>query len=107
MIIQELLDELGLLQEEIDLLLSEMKDYNKLHRNNMVPALELKESIDQILITQIPFIGRAIAKIRNEHYLDITRMYPLRLDENATRYAMHKLEKYYRKPKMPKDGHPA
>lgn len=96
MTIQELLTDLGLPQQEIGLLLREMKVYNEQHPTKAVPALQLTSNIDQILISQTPFIGRAIARVRNERFLDREEKFALSTEENAMLYATYKMDKYFR-----------
>jgi hypothetical protein len=95
--IQELLMEVGLPPREIGRLLHEIRAHNEQYPEKRVQELVLRESIDQVLMTQLPFIGRAIASVRGDRYLDSEGKFPLELDENALRYAAYKLDKYYRR----------
>lgn len=103
MTIQKLFAHLGLPQKEIDFLLWEMRNYNYKHPKKQVPVLELKDEMDTLLINQIPFICRAIAKVRGDDFLDGSGLFPLSIEENAMLYAAHQLDKYYKSPKTRKN----
>jgi hypothetical protein len=93
--IKELLIEAGLYPREIGLLLIEIKAHNEQYADRRVQVPDLNESIDQILLDQLPFIGRAIAKAKGDVSLDSEGKFSLTIDENALRYAAYKLEKFY------------
>jgi len=93
--IKELLLEVGLSPREISLLLIDMKAHNEQYADRRVQLPDLNENIDQLLLAQLPFIGRAIAKAKGDVSLDIESKFPLSIDENALRYAAYKLEKFY------------
>ena len=99
MTIEELLLDVGLPPEEIASLLREIRAYNAQHPGGPVPEPELKGPMDQVLMIQLPFIGRAIAGVRGDQYLDSEGKFPLDVDENAMRYAAYKLDKYFRNAK--------
>lgn len=97
MTIQEMLSDAGLSPRAIGLLLYELKAYNEQHPDRPVPELNLHGPIDELLLTQLPFVGRAIAAARGDQYLDSEGKFPLSADDNALRYAFLKLDKYYGK----------
>jgi len=97
MTIQEMLLEVKLPHKAIGLLVRNIQDYNKRHPDKPVPELDIKEPVDQLLMAHLPFVGRAIAEVRGDDYLDSEGKFSLTIDENALRYAAYKLDKYYRK----------
>ncbi|WP_158829356.1 hypothetical protein [Mucilaginibacter lacusdianchii] len=97
MTIQELLLDVGLPLKEIGLLLHDIKTYNVQHPEKLVPDLKLKGPIDLILLIQLPFIERAIARVKGDNFLNSGGKFPLSIDENALRYAAYKLDKYFGK----------
>lgn len=99
MTIQELLADAGLPPREIELLLHEIRTYNEDHPERPVQEIHLKEPVGEVLMAQLPFIGRAIAKVKGNRFLDSEGRFPLDIDENALCYAAYKLDKYYRKDK--------
>ena len=93
--IKELLSEVGLSPRETGLLLIDIKAHNEQYVDRRVKLPDLNESIDQLLLAQLPFIGRAIAKAKGDVFLDGEGNFPLTIDVNALRYAAYKLEKFY------------
>ena len=43
----------------------------------------------------MPFIGRAIESAYGTNYLDKENLFPLSIDDNAARYAIEKLDKFF------------
>lgn len=97
MTIQEMLSDAGLSPRAIGLLLYELKAHNEQYPDNPVSEVNLQGPIDEVLLTQLPFVGRAIAKARGDQYLDSEGQFPLSAHDNALRYAFLKLDKYYSK----------
>lgn len=96
MTIQELLKDLGVPSQEVNHMLSEIASYNENHPEKRVKELDLSGDIDDLSMPQMPFIGRAIARVRGDKALDAGGRFPLDVEQNALRYAAFKLDKYYR-----------
>lgn len=45
----------------------------------------------------MPFIGWAIGIANGTNYLDNGNLYPLSIDDNAMRYAMENLDRFFRR----------
>ena len=59
-------------------------------------SLPLHASMDEIMISHTPAIGRAVSAVRGEKYLDeATKQYPLTVIENAMRYGSLALEPFF------------
>lgn len=97
MIISELFDRLGLGEPAVGRLMMDIKEYNKQKALKAIPEIELNSSIDQLAMSQTPFIGRILGKERNREFLDDEQLYPLSIDVNAMRYAALEMDIYFRK----------
>ncbi|QEM04897.1 hypothetical protein DIU31_015770 [Mucilaginibacter rubeus] len=97
MIIRELFEKLGLKESSIGQIILDIKEYNQLNVSKAVPVIELNTSIDELTMSQTPFIGRILGKQRNREFLDDEKLFPLNIDVNAMRYAALEMDIYFRK----------
>ena len=93
--IQEMFNALGLTAETVNQLLADVNLYNFQHPEKPMSVIALNADIDTITMTQMPLIGRAIAKERGREFLDDERKHPLHFDTNAMRYGSLEVAKYY------------
>jgi hypothetical protein len=91
----ELFHQINLEKETIDLISSEIDDFNSKQIGKRIAKLSADASIDTINMRQMPFIGRAIGNANGKDYLDESNFFPLSIDVNAARYAMEKLDKFF------------
>lgn len=93
-----LFTEIGLPAYAIDQLFKDIRCYNLEHpRKPPVSNVDLSAEIDTITLSQMPLIGRALAKVWRKEFLDEGGLFPLTVDENALLFAMSILEAYYKK----------
>lgn len=97
MIIRELFEKLGLKEPSVNQVIWDIKEYNKGNSGKSIPEIELNTSIDELTMSQTPFIGRVLGKERNREFLDDEKLYPLNIDVNAMRYAALEMDIYFRK----------
>ncbi|MFB9843888.1 hypothetical protein [Mucilaginibacter ginsenosidivorans] len=93
--IQEMFDALGLTIETVNQLIADMKLYNFQHPEKPMSLINLDADIDTVAMSQMPLIGRAIAKERGREFLDEEKKQPLHFDTNAMRYGFLEVAKYY------------
>ena len=93
--IQEMFDVLGLTVETVNQLIVDVNLYNFQHPEKPMSVIDLSADIDTITMTQMPMIGRAIAKERGREFLDDEKKQPLHFDTNAMRYGSLEVAKYY------------
>ncbi|MDB5153871.1 MAG: hypothetical protein JWR54_2622 [Mucilaginibacter sp.] len=58
-------------------------------------VIGLNAHIDTVTMTQMPLIGRAIAKERGHEFLDEEKKQPLHFDTNAMRYGALEVAEFY------------
>lgn len=92
----ELFNQINLEKDTIDLISSEIEIYNSKQTGKRIAKLSADASIDTINLRQMPFIGRAIGSAIGVG-LDEDNQFPLSIDDNAARYAMEKLDKFFRR----------
>jgi hypothetical protein len=97
MIIRELFEKLGLKEPSIVQIIGDIREYNKLNFGKAIPEIELHSAIDELTMSQTPFIGRVLGRERNREFLDDEKLYPLNIDVNAMRYAALEMDIYFRK----------
>jgi hypothetical protein len=97
MTIGELFKDLGLSVSMVTQMLSDIQAYNERNPNNRIPKIDLNASKEKLMMSQTPFLGRALGKERGREYLDDENLFPLTKDENAMRYAALEMDRYYRK----------
>jgi len=96
MLITELFAHFEITKQMIDQMSDDIEQFNE-QSGSQVPVPELLDSIDKILYTQLPFIGRAIGKVKGIEFMDGRKQFPLTIDENATIFAFGVLSKFYKK----------
>lgn len=97
MTIGQLFNEIGLPLHAVNGMLLEMSAHNRDHACSWLTAIDQNADIDQLTMAHLPFIGRALAKVQGEIYLDGKQYYSLELDENAMQYAIRQLDPYFRR----------
>lgn len=95
----ELFNAINLEKDTIDVISSEIGVYNSKRTGKRIAKLSADASIDTINMRQMPFIGRAIGSANGVNYLDEDNQFPLSIDDNAARYAMEKLDKFFSRKK--------
>ena len=95
MTIRILFNEIGLPAYAIDQFFNEINRYNLKNPETLLSRIDLDAGVDTITLSQVPFIGRALAKVQGIAFLDEDRLFPLTVDENALHFAMKVLDKYY------------
>jgi hypothetical protein len=93
--IQEMFDALGLTVETVNHLIADVNLYNFQHPEKPMSVIDLNADIDTVTMTQMPMIGRAIAKERGREFLDNEKKQPLHFDTNAMRYGSLQVAKYF------------
>lgn len=93
--IQEMFDALGLTVETVNQLIADVNLYNFQHPDKPMSVIYLDADINSVTMTQMPMIGRAIAKERGREFLDDEKKQPLHFDTNAMRYGSLEIAKYY------------
>jgi hypothetical protein len=68
--IQEMFNALGLTVETVNQLIADVNLYNFQHPDKPMSEMDLDADIDTVTMTQMPLIGRAIAKERGRGFLD-------------------------------------
>jgi hypothetical protein len=93
--IQEMFTALGLTIETVNQLIADINLYNFQHPDKPMSIIDLDADIDTVTMSQMPLIGRAIAKERGREFLDEEKKQPLHFDTNAMRYGSLEVAKYY------------
>ena len=91
----ELFNQINLDKESIDIISTEIEIFNSNQTGKRIAKLNADASIDTINMRQMPFIGRAIGSLNGIAYLDEDNQFPLSIDDNAARYAMENLDKFF------------
>jgi hypothetical protein len=93
--IQEMFNALGLTVDSVNQLLADVNLYNFQHPDEPMSVIDLDAHIDTVTLTQMPMIGRAIAKERGREFFDDDKKQPLHFDSNAMRYGAQEVASYY------------
>lgn len=91
----ELFNQINLGREDIDKISNEIEVHNSKHTGKKIAKLSFEANIDTINMRQIPFIGRAIGIANGIDYLDKDNLFPLAINDNAARYAMENLDRFF------------